>query len=252
MKFNIDLKNIVNIDEVPVWFDVDTLRVLDVKGKKHVAIKSNGRDRKKMTVILAVSASGFKFPPLLIFESLGRDYSILHEKFGQDVYFRTSDTRCSNEEIFLYYLDRLFDGVDHSLLIMDTSTTHGYKQSLMRVSDQFYDFFHSRRIHSGMIPEHCTPIVQPLDTHINKIFKSYLKKGWVKYMSKNVSNVKRNGCIIDNTEEARTVLCQLVIESWKSVDSNLIIKSFKDNGFSLALDGSEEKLCNVHMKNIDK
>ena len=251
MKFNIQIENIVNIDEVPVWFDVDSIKVLDKKGKKHVSIKSNGRDKKKITVVLAVSATGYKFPPLMIFETLGKDYFNLHDKFGNDLYFRTSDTRCSNEEIFLYYLDRLFCGNTHSLLLMDTSTTHGYKQKEKKVSGRVETFLLGRNIHVGIIPEHCTPIVQPLDTHINKIFKLFLKKGWATYMSENISEISRNGCIISNLNAAREVLCELVLESWKNLDPSLIVKSFKDNGLSLNLDGSEENLCTVHMKNIN-
>ena len=189
---------------------------------------------------------------VLLFESLGKDYDILIDKFSKDLYFRTSDTRCSNQEIFMYYMDRLFDGSGHSLLLMDTSTTHEYKQSLHRVAGVVEDFLHSRRIHSGIIPEHCTPIIQPLDTHINKVFKNYLKKGWMKYMSDNIENLGGNGRVVGTMDRARNVMCELVRSSWKKINSDLIIKSFKDNGFSLSLDGTEEKLCNVHVKDMDK
>jgi hypothetical protein len=251
-QYNIPLSRIINIDEVPVWFDNSSLKVLDKKNAKHVRNKSNGRQKLRMTVILAICADGSKLPPLLIYKSLGRSEE-LHEyffqKYDNEMFFTTARKATSNIPIFIDYLAKLFPTDEHKVLLIDSSNTHGWKPALKKIDGDVDTFMKSRNLHVGVVPEHCTPIVQPLDTHVNKVFKTKMKKDWAQYMTSNINNLSANGTVINCMVEARKVHSELVYQSWLSLDSRLIKKSFIDCGFSLALDGSEEDRCRVHMKN---
>lgn len=139
-------EEIWNLDEVPVWMDCNTGRTLEVKGKKRVKIRTNRRQKNRMTVILTVRADGKKELPNLIYKSLGRgneEKKALIEKYQGRCFLKPSPKSSSNREIFLDYLNQLFPFVDddrHKILIMDTSNTHGYIQSFRCVVGEIYEF----------------------------------------------------------------------------------------------------------------
>lgn len=101
-----------------------------------------------------------------------------------------------------------------------------------------------------MVPEHCTSLVQPLDTHINKSFKSSIKRQWSTYMMKNVGKINEKGLIISTMKKARYINTRFVLKALEEVSPELITKSFKQDGFTLKLDGSEESQCRVRAVKI--
>ena len=58
------------MDETPVYFDMCGGDTHTIKGSKDVLQKSTGRDKTRFTVVLAVSVSGVKLPPMLLFKNL--------------------------------------------------------------------------------------------------------------------------------------------------------------------------------------
>lgn len=68
VRSNLKIPNsrIVNVDEVPVWFDVLPTKVLDKVGIDRAYVKSNGRTKLRYTVCLAIVADGTKLPPFVI------------------------------------------------------------------------------------------------------------------------------------------------------------------------------------------
>lgn len=248
-KYSIKNADIINLDEVPVWFDHANNLVIDKVGVDRARVRTNARDKLRVTAILAIRGDGAKLPPLMIFKSLGK-YPRIIEKltkfYAGKIFFATSPKAYSNQDIFMWYLKKIFpDSTTPKLLLMDTSNTHGYVQSQMRVVGPVRSFLKSHNIHVGIIPEHATGLVQPLDTHINKAFKSELKNLWCSYMTENIDRVAPNGLIIDCLPMARYKLIQFVYQAFQSISATKIIKAFKDDGFTLALDGSEEAECYI-------
>lgn len=76
-------------------------------------------------------------------------------------------------------------------------------------------------------------MLQPLDIHINKTFKFNVKNEYHKWLINNKENT-----IIDYNE------LDFIYNAWYITDQNnkekVILKSFKDNGITLKLDGSED------------
>ncbi len=253
-KYNITDGNVINLDEVPIWFDCAHELVIDKVAVKRARIKSNARDHMRMTLILAICGDGTKLIPLLIFKSMGKYKSVkdqIMKKYQGKLLFETSPKAYSNQEIFLRYLKKIFPSVTPKipkLLLFDTSNTHGYLQSQMQVVGPIASFLKKRTVFIGIIPEHTTGIIQCLDTHINKSFKSQLKDEWSSFMIKNMSDVAENGLVISSLPSARIHLCRFIMRVWDRIPSALIRKSFRDNGFTLATDGSEEDQCRVYSR----
>ncbi|KAJ4946549.1 hypothetical protein JOQ06_024214 [Pogonophryne albipinna] len=62
--------DIINMDEVPLTFDLPLTRTVDRKGESSVTLKTNGHDKTHFTCVLSCTASGEKLPPMLIFKRM--------------------------------------------------------------------------------------------------------------------------------------------------------------------------------------
>ena len=60
--------HIINMDEVPLTFDIPITTTVDKKGAKSVTIQTTGHEKASFTVVLGCYASGDKLPPMLIFK----------------------------------------------------------------------------------------------------------------------------------------------------------------------------------------
>lgn len=66
---------IINMDETPVYFDLQPGKSVNKSGAKSVLIRTTGSEKRHFTVVLAVAASGDMLPPMIIFKGK-RDLNI--------------------------------------------------------------------------------------------------------------------------------------------------------------------------------
>ncbi len=64
--FSYDL--IANMDETPVFFDMVPSCVVEKIGEKSVRVRSTNSDKRRITAVLACTASGKMLPPMIIFK----------------------------------------------------------------------------------------------------------------------------------------------------------------------------------------
>ncbi len=57
-----------NMDETPLYFDMVPSRTIEKKGAKEVRVRSTGAEKRRVTVVLACTASGKTLPPMIIFK----------------------------------------------------------------------------------------------------------------------------------------------------------------------------------------
>ncbi|KAK7921805.1 hypothetical protein WMY93_008707 [Mugilogobius chulae] len=62
--------DIVNMDEVPLTFDMPLTRTVNKKGESSVTLKTTGHERTHFTCVLSCTASGLKLPPMVIFKRM--------------------------------------------------------------------------------------------------------------------------------------------------------------------------------------
>lgn len=56
--------DIINMDEVPLTFDLPFIRTVNKKGEASVTLKTTGHERTHFTCVLGCTASGLKLPPI--------------------------------------------------------------------------------------------------------------------------------------------------------------------------------------------
>ena len=67
-EFGIDLSNMYNMDQTAVFFENVPNTTIDVKGAKSISISTDSSFNARVTVLLAVSFTGVKLPPLIAYK----------------------------------------------------------------------------------------------------------------------------------------------------------------------------------------
>ena len=122
----------------------------------------------------------------------------------------------------IWFQEGLFKTKKNTLLVMDRARTH--------FSEEIDNLFKENDANYVLIPPGMTSVVQHLDTHVNKVFKSNIRNEYHKWLIKNKNSDIYASDIID-----------FIFNAWFTIDQkkqgNLIEKSFRDNGITLKTDG---------------
>jgi hypothetical protein len=65
-KYGYFLSQIGNTDQTPTWFNMLELTTVECVGERSVQVRTTSVDRKRCTVMLAVTADGHKLPSFVI------------------------------------------------------------------------------------------------------------------------------------------------------------------------------------------
>ena len=88
-----------------------------------------------------------------------------------------------------------------------------------------------------IIPGELTPILQPLNVLIIKLFKDHLLEEWGKWLASGEGAVTKAGNFRRLSLEK---VAEWVMTAWNKIYIEIIKKSFKKYGISNALDGTED------------
>ncbi|RPA97235.1 hypothetical protein L873DRAFT_1691456 [Choiromyces venosus 120613-1] len=255
------LSNILNLDETPIPFEYLDGKTYNVAGSKTVTGKTerSGWDKRQATLILYIFADGIaRIRPKLIFH--GTSGENIRQKEGHlwhtGITVEFNETAYNNEELFLDFIENELCPVlwnthnpstsqttlptykpdttlnHESLLLMDVAGFHTTETVLEKL--------HSAQITTSLIPSGCTGLLQPLDTAVNKPFKSFLREYTDTYIEiRSHSNPHEKW----STSDKRIMVTHVVAEAWAAFTSEkgeLLRKSFRDLGVTLPLDGSKD------------
>jgi DDE superfamily endonuclease len=201
------------------------------KGTKNVNIKTNGKERKRFTVALCVSASGIKLNPFVIFR--GKKPELVKKVIvPKDVVAYKNPTAWMNglmmkkwiREILKPWKTKTFTNKDTKkcILILDSVKTHDteiVRNELKNIN--VIPFF---------IPCGLTPLLQPLDISVNRSFKCHLRTLWNDSMNDDDLDDDyddENEEIEEPPEHEQTVILSLIDHSWKSVCDSVVINGFQ-------------------------
>ena len=231
-RFDFALKNIINMDETPMYFDMPGNTTVDKVGSKTVTVKTTGHERHHFTVMLACQADGKKICPMVTFKRK----NMPKETFPPGVVVKVHPKGCMDEALTKIWLDEVFirpGGLlkPRCLLIWDMFRAH--------CCDSVKEKLKEYRTRQAVIPGGCTSVLQPLDASINKPFKTYLRKLWNPWMVSGEKEFTKSGAM---KRPGLSLVAQWVKEAWESISDDIIKRSFKKCGISNAMDGTEDDI----------
>jgi hypothetical protein len=170
--------HLINMDEVPLTFDIPMSRSVEVKGVKTVNIRTTGHEKSRFTVVLACSASGAKLPPMIIFKRKTKP----KDAFPPNVIIKYNTKGWMDEEMMIDWLQQCYskrtDGFfkkEKAMLIMDSMRAH--------ITEGVKKKFKSMNTIPIIIPGGMTKLLQPLDISVNRSFKAVLRNIWESWMT---------------------------------------------------------------------
>jgi hypothetical protein len=190
---------VLNLDETPIPFEFLDGCTYDNRGSKTVAGKTerNSWTKRQATLILYIFADGSctRIKAKIVFHGTpsdkgGKAEALEKERYHPGVTVEFNKTAYNNEELFSRFIDEelvLDTGVSKEnplLLIMDCAAFHKTRDILNKLKDTGVDV--------GMVPPRHTSLLQPLDTHINGLFKTLLKEETELYVD---AREERLGCV---------------------------------------------------------
>ena len=163
---NIKPNAISNVDEKGFLLgQTAKAKVIGRRGKKNPYVKQHG-SREMVTLIEAVTASGFVYPPFLITKGkvhTANFFRNLDKKKHSDILIAKSAKGWTDDELGMEWLRRVYEPYSRKLispgekrlLILDGHFSH--------VNEQFIDFCESHNVALFCLPPHSTHLLQPLD-----------------------------------------------------------------------------------------
>ena len=119
---------------------------------------------------------------------------------------------------------------EQSLLVWDSFRAH--------LTDDVKAALKQQKIDVAVIPGGLTPVLQPLDKCLNKLFKDSIRRKYLAWMISGPFEYTPSG---KKKAPTRNHVLQWVNEAWQEITIEMAMKSFKTCGISNALDGTEDK-----------
>lgn len=245
------LAMIINLDETPIPFQFTDDMTYSLRGEKTISTRSqrSGWDKRQATVMLTIDASGsLELVPLLVFrgEDSKKTGSIFDKEsrfYHPDVIVNFNEKAWNNGALFLQWIvEELIpimkpSEADPVLLAMDCVSFHKTGEVLETLKQNWCQVV--------MVPPGCTGILQPLDTHVNKVFKAILTRLEEEDATR---REEENPLFKWTASKKRIQMTHCVGEAFKILrerHADMIAKSFLDVGLSLPPDGSQDHLLSI-------
>ena len=196
-KYRIPPQLIINWDQTGCKLVPVSAWTMAECGSKQVEIVGLD-DKREITVVLACAMSGDMLPPQVLYAGKTEN---CHAKFNfpQSWDIHHSENHWSNSETMLRYVDEIIipyvqekrDSLPLScanqvaLCIFDVFRAHRNEAMLKKL--------HDARIRTVFVPASCTGELQPLDLHVNSVFKTQLRSCFTEWYSEQVTTAMRAG-----------------------------------------------------------
>lgn len=218
-EFNFDADHVLNMDEVPLTFDIPMNRTVDNKGNKTVTIRTTGHEKTHFTVVLACAASGYKLPPMIIFKRKTQP----KEKFPRSIVIECNAKGWMNCEVMASWITKCYqrrpDGFFHTkkaVLVLDSMRAH--------IAPDVKDAIKNQNTIPAVIPGGLTKVLQPLDIAVNRSFKAELRKLWEDWMCSGTHSFTATGRMRRATYGE---VAQWVATAWERVPTSCITSGFR-------------------------
>jgi hypothetical protein len=215
---------IINMDETGCYFDVGINTTIEFTGSKTVRVASTN-NINTCTVFLAVTFSGIKLKPVVVFKGVG-DGTVAKRMNSSSSQIDARIIACCqkkaycDEEIMAVWVEKSLAPFIESkskqlhLMMMDNFSPHQTKSVRDSISELGCLL--------TMLPPNMTSRVQVLDVGINKPFKDNMRWFYSKFLVENAGT---------KPKITREVMSKWIADSWELVSTETILNSCKKIGF---------------------
>uniref|UniRef100_A0A674N516 HTH CENPB-type domain-containing protein n=1 Tax=Takifugu rubripes TaxID=31033 RepID=A0A674N516_TAKRU len=219
--------NIINMDEVPLTFDLPLTRTVNKKGEASVTLKTSGHERTHFTCVLGCTASGMKLSPMVIFKRI----TMPKEKLPKNIVVKVKTKGWMVESVIKEWLTECYGkrpgGFFHrkkALLVLDSMRAH--------ITDSVKAAIKRTNSIPAVIPGGTTKYLQPLDISVNRAFKVALRVEWEAWMTSGEKSFTKT-------------VCQWILTAWSRVKKSTITNGFRKAG--LLRDGEDSTRSGVNL-----
>jgi transposase-like protein len=210
---------ICNFDETNVDFDPACSRTLCKVGEKTVSLRISGHSGR-CTVMLGCTASGFKFPPFVIWKGVrnGRIHRDCYQNvFAESNLYTVQPSGWMDGEAFQEWVHRVV-----------TPYAHLHENKVYMALDQFSVHMQHNNtaalqqigVEVEFIPPGYTSVLQVLDKGVHKPFKQYLREESMAFMLRNP----------EGTKPTRTDIALWIRNSWEQIQPTTILNTWESIG----------------------
>jgi hypothetical protein len=218
---SIDLSKTILMDETAVYFEDVRTQTVDIKGRKHVVMKSTGFASMRITAMIAVWADGRKAPPTIIQKGV---QNVNIQRQSGPILYATQPKAWVNALLIIKWIDSIFPLIDTSpgkCIVWDSCRAH--------IAKDVKEHCRRRNIEMIVIPGGLTPYLQAGDIGIFREFKdkiSIIIDEWKR--SAHVQYTKGG-----NPKPPKdNIMRSWVLDSWRSVSESNIRNSIASAGFA--------------------
>lgn len=215
---------VINMDETPVYVDMMATRTISFTGEKNTEAHSTGHNKTRLTVVLAITASGKFLKTMVILKNLK---NVPKCEVPQDIIVTCNKSGTMNTEIMHKWIDSChnisgpFKNRDQRLLIMDSFSTHKESSILEHIARE--------NTETILIPPKMTALLQPLDVLVNASFKAHLKQKWNDWSINGPIEYTKGG---NRKRPEWEWIFKAISDSVKEIDVSTCKKSFMMCGIS--------------------
>lgn len=178
-----DPKFIINMDQTPVYFTMNSKTTLDIIGRKTIHVRKSTSDTKRATVAVTITASGHILPAVTVFKAAknGRIEKNEFETYPSDHFYAAQKNAWMDEDVMLMWAEKVLKPYIKTapdnvipLLILDSYRCHMMSSVVQVIQEMGVEVTH--------IPGGCTSLCQPVDVGFNKPFKTNIRREWESWM----------------------------------------------------------------------
>uniref|UniRef100_A0A3P8W7B6 HTH CENPB-type domain-containing protein n=2 Tax=Cynoglossus semilaevis TaxID=244447 RepID=A0A3P8W7B6_CYNSE len=214
--------HIINMDEVPITFDIPIKQSVAEKGQTGVTTVTAGLEKFHFTVVLGCCGDGSKLPPMVIFKRK----TVLKTRFPFAVVVASSEKGWMDEDTMNLWLKKCYsrrsDGflkTHKALLVMESLPayiTAGIRSKIEACNSI-----------PVIIPEGLTKMLQPLYIAVNQSFEAALRSLWDAWVLDGEQSL--------TTTERYPTFQQVVgwiDKAWSAVATESILLGFRQAGLT--------------------
>lgn len=213
-----------NMDETAVYFDNTPTKTIEMRGKKSISMRICGNASHRVTVLLCVSFTGKKLPPLVVFKG-GRDKTI-HKKLrgatrsgcNPSCEYTVQERGWCDQNVMNDWIELFVKNTDRerlNLLLMDNFSVHCTAATHGRLAEN--------GTYIELLPPNFTSKLQPLDVGVNKPFKDRLKQIYVEYAARAPVGVE--------FRVTRSMISDWIAYAWDGITPQTITNTIRKIGF---------------------